>query len=190
MSTPIARVQTAMLPATISSVVMQRESDEDQRSKAARADVAAKRRERNHRDRGDANAADNHRQCLGKFDSRDALHGGHSHPQRRIALRGIDAAHAGDDVAHQHELCVDDQRHEDRRRPKSDHFNQQREQREARDRVDRAEYARDRCAERARCARSTSPAAAQSRARSPVRPATSARWARASSVTLPACASR
>ena len=46
---------------------------------------------------------------------------------------------AGDDVARQHELCVGDQRNENRREPEAEELHEHGQQREARNRIDRAE---------------------------------------------------
>src|SRR5579872_3249946 len=118
---------------------MQCEAGEDECSEALPADVSPERCDRNHRDRRDANAADDDRQRERQLDAYELLTRRHPETVCGVDLRGIDAADTGGDVPHEHELRVRDERNEYRSDAEAKCADQQREEREARNRVDRAE---------------------------------------------------
>ena len=94
------------------------------------------RRDRDRRDDGDPQAADDRGNGERELDAHEHLRARQSHPARRFDHVVGGAAEAGDDVREEHHERVADERDLDRRPRDARERDEQLEEREARDRVD------------------------------------------------------
>src|SRR5579872_176907 len=89
-------------------------------------------------DGGDTQPRHNNGQCQRKADPQEHLPLGHAHRTAHFEQRRVYGAYRRDDVANEHDLCVEHQRNDDGRRVESRDGDQQRHERQARQRRENA----------------------------------------------------